>query len=984
MNDSETTSLDKVLYFTSIKNSSFDFSLPIKKNLLKFTAEGRAETSPYLFEYLCYKIAQKKISEKKVINPEISIISEKYLSLAIENKINSIKKKYVFIPIRNAISRKWNAVIFIHLEKQIAQYMKQINEEPIIAKIISSNINSEEDDYILNTTMDRIESTFNFSSPEDIQFEVDSINISDQPNTSVFLINFIEGLLEQDSDEDIMNYIMKLYDETSNTNAIGSNNYFISFNKENELFKDILQIYEKDLDDYMKSKGDKEDIKLLKIEEDDIDSEEEALKIIAKENEDIRKQMEEQERIFNMKMNDPNFRIDNDDTNYKNKNYLGQIQEADNESEDESDKRSNINNKSLKLSKSLKKRNDNNAFNDDKIKNMLKGKLIEISKEFKDIDNNKNKETADLNNNINNNININLNNEVLETKEKEEKQFNKEESIELNNIEQKNIIQNEENKELIKENDINEDKIITNSNDEDNEIKEENIVIKNSIISNSNNNIDNNDIKNEIIENNEIKNINENQKNEDENIDINKRENIDENNNIIDYQVDTNTNKETTDNQTLNKTEINNNENTNNSIEQINLPKFQNKTIEITSADINIKNNNIKEIHNSIRNSNGSNNSIYEKKKVCQKRSSFNKINTENNNNESENSKKYNNTNFYISKVNKENKENTNIKNIIPNKKEEKNIKTINNTNINDKNNKNIIFNKKKGIGKYKPNLPLVKKNIISKNENNNISNKNNIFEENKPFDKFEKNTIIINESSNNKTIVNIIGIKNNNQKNKVNDNYNDVDKIINNQNQIWNINISNHNKINLINNEKEETDYITKIPEDGTINPITSTLCANNTITDINNINNNIQEKTFKTISYIKNIDNKKNKNKLKEGKNDIVENKNDIKEILKENDNNINEILNEKNHESDVDNKIIQNKIRIDDENNIDVNMILNNNYKNRIQKMTTKKINYRNKSGNHGFFKEIEANDCTLDFTKDMKCGCNGGTDTGCNIF
>ena len=46
----------------------------------------------------------------------------------------------------------------------------------------------------------------------------------------------------------------------------------------------------------------------------DIDSEEEALKIIAKENEEIRKQMEEQERIFNMKMNDPNFRIDNDET----------------------------------------------------------------------------------------------------------------------------------------------------------------------------------------------------------------------------------------------------------------------------------------------------------------------------------------------------------------------------------------------------------------------------------------------------------------------------------------------------------------------------------------------------------------------------------------------------------------------------------------------------------------------------------------------
>ena len=41
------------------------------------------------------------------------------------------------------------------------------------------------------------------------------------------------------------------------------------------------------------------------------------------------------------------------------------------------------------------------------------------------------------------------------------------------------------------------------------------------------------------------------------------------------------------------------------------------------------------------------------------------------------NSKKYNNTNFYISKINKENKENTNIKNIIPNKKEEKKLKIL-------------------------------------------------------------------------------------------------------------------------------------------------------------------------------------------------------------------------------------------------------------------------------------------------------------------
>ena len=72
------------------------------------------------------------------------------------------------------------------------------------------------------------------------------------------------------------------------------------------------------------------------------DSEEEALKIIAKENEAIRKQMEEQEIVFNMKINDPNYRLENDDINYKNRNnILGQIQEVEDESEDESDKKSN-------------------------------------------------------------------------------------------------------------------------------------------------------------------------------------------------------------------------------------------------------------------------------------------------------------------------------------------------------------------------------------------------------------------------------------------------------------------------------------------------------------------------------------------------------------------------------------------------------------------------------------------------------------------
>ena len=1015
-------SLDKTLYFTSLKNSSFDYSLPIKKNMTKFINENRIEASPYLFEYLCYKMAKNKLEKIKQINEEISIISEKYLSSEISNKSESIKKKYVFVPIRNSISRKWNAVIFIHLEKQIEQYMNQINEEPIIAKIISSNINSEEDDYILNTTMDRIESTFNFSSPEDIQFEVDSINISDQPNTSIFLLNFIEGLIEQKTDEEIMAYIMKLYDESSNTNIIGSNNYFMSFNKENELFKDILQIYEKELEEYIKSKGegdnnngnDNEDKKLFKLEEneEEIDSEEEALKIIAKENEEIRKQMEEQEIVFNMKINDPNYRLESDEFKNRN-NILGQIQEVDNESDDESDKKSNLNNKSLKLSKSLRKKSENNIFNDDKIKNSVKEKLLDL-KEFENIKINEKENLNDDNNNIPS--------KDMDNNEQNLNHFNKEDSIEIKN----SNIQNIENKqdENKKEN---EEQII--KSEESNEMKEEtNIIIKNDSINlDKDNKIE--DIKDKEKEEN--KKINENEKMNSINIEENNDLKIDKLNNIDNInskeeikiiveqeknnvkkedkeikneedlknliKFDNNTNSIENKANKLKYPEIQNEEekekekenisinivekNVYNSFEKIIIPKSGNKTIEVSSSDINIKNNSIKEIHNSINDntdSNLDNNSVYEKKKIYQKRNSYKKKNASN-----VIDNKYNNTCFYISKgTSKDKKENSNknnINNIIVNKEDNKKTSN-NNENVISNDRKNIIFNKKNCIGKYKPKLPLVKNNIKNNTNINNNKNDNEIYKNNNmDYNNFEKNTIIINESSNNKTVINIIGIKNNynktddskepNSKNKKNENTKENNGIINNQNQIWNINISNNNKINLINNENEESEYLTKIPDDGIINHVSSTLRANNTISTINNNEN-------KAILYLN-----KNENQIKLKTEPDEFNRN---EIIKDKNNDNKTYQMEPNEEKlDTDNELTnkQGQIRIDDEFNIDVNSIVNSN-KNRIQRITTKK---RTKNNNtYGFIKEYETNDCAMDFTKDLKCGCSGGSETGCNIF
>ena len=61
-------------------------------------------------------------------------------------------------------------------------------------KNISSNINSEEDVFILNITMVRFEEAFNFSSLEDIKFAVDNINISDNLIVIIILILLIKKI----------------------------------------------------------------------------------------------------------------------------------------------------------------------------------------------------------------------------------------------------------------------------------------------------------------------------------------------------------------------------------------------------------------------------------------------------------------------------------------------------------------------------------------------------------------------------------------------------------------------------------------------------------------------------------------------------------------------------------------------------------------------------------------------------------------------
>ena len=384
--------LNSIIFFPSVKNGFYDYSTPLK-NIEKFDTDKSNECSQTLFEYLCYKIVKKKVLEGK-INPDTVLITDQFLSSynckQLFIKTNAIHKKHIVIFLRNQITQKWNLIAFLDLEQQLKNCFDQINKKPITAKIISSSQNSDEDDYILNSTMDKLENKFNFKSPDDIQFEVDSINISDQPNTSIFLLNFIDGLMSKTDDESLLFYIKKLYDEGSNNIDQSSKDYFHSFNNINEEFENICTKYKKELNEYksingIKFDGEKimngsnqilnvaisnglamsecqngqgemingmntvnlnnennkmkDDIDMIQIEQDDdlddelnSEEEEEALKIMERENKVAKSQMREQERKLRQRMYKQKLRLKNINM-YK---EFGVIKEEDNESESES------------------------------------------------------------------------------------------------------------------------------------------------------------------------------------------------------------------------------------------------------------------------------------------------------------------------------------------------------------------------------------------------------------------------------------------------------------------------------------------------------------------------------------------------------------------------------------------------------------------------------------------------------------------------
>ena len=250
-----------MLFFASVKNGFFDYSTSIKFSLIKFNENKSIELSPSLLEYLCYKIVKNHFLHENFINTDIVLITEKFLSLVNNKNIFKLtNKKYIIILIQDEQKQKWNLIMFPNLQEQINNCFNSKNKKKIVVYIISSNLYEEDENYILNKTFDKFEKIFDFKLP-DVNFEVNLVNINNQKNTSLFLLNFIEGLICQNNDS-ITLYIKKLFDQDIYKNSNDKNNdymnYFNSFNKINNICENILPTYEKELSEYLKKNKDYE------------------------------------------------------------------------------------------------------------------------------------------------------------------------------------------------------------------------------------------------------------------------------------------------------------------------------------------------------------------------------------------------------------------------------------------------------------------------------------------------------------------------------------------------------------------------------------------------------------------------------------------------------------------------------------------------------------------------------------------------------
>ena len=242
--------INNTLKLSSIKNGSFDYSICIESDILKFYEENY-ECSPLLFEYILYKMIQEKLKNRRMFNSDIIIISEEYININenIKEYANTSTNKLLVIPFINNSSNKWGLILLSILE----------NNNFIIKMFVCDKINKQE--IIFNNIATKINSNFIIEDKNKINvFDISSVS-----NTSKFLINFLNELLEikvEKMDDFLMkiaNHIEKkeVSKSDENTKINYKDEITIKLSDDNELFKNLISNYNKEYNDYIKNQKNK-------------------------------------------------------------------------------------------------------------------------------------------------------------------------------------------------------------------------------------------------------------------------------------------------------------------------------------------------------------------------------------------------------------------------------------------------------------------------------------------------------------------------------------------------------------------------------------------------------------------------------------------------------------------------------------------------------------------------------------------------------
>ena len=246
--------IDKVLKFSSIKNGSFNYSIPIKSDLIKFIEEN-SESSPLLFEYILYKIIKCKLKNGIAINFNLIIISEDFLNINFKNKhYVNLAADLFLVPFKDNSINKWGLLLLPN----------QDNKDIIVKMIVYNKSQSNKSELIFKNIASRLN---NYSKKID-KCKFDIIDINGVSNTSKFILNFINELLDKDRDKTNL-FLKKIFNRDDNNNnedkgqkVYKSEDIIGKLSYNNELFNNLMNNYNNEYNDYLKNKNNK----LLKME----------------------------------------------------------------------------------------------------------------------------------------------------------------------------------------------------------------------------------------------------------------------------------------------------------------------------------------------------------------------------------------------------------------------------------------------------------------------------------------------------------------------------------------------------------------------------------------------------------------------------------------------------------------------------------------------------------------------------------------------